>query len=402
MKRVIGVAAGVAVLAGSVVSVVAQGEDDSPRVDCEIVLFEDGTSLIRNGPCDGVAPTPEPAPTPMATPAPTPTPAATPTVAPTPTATVAPTPELTPTPTPNVAPTATPAPTPVRTPIVDVDFDAWTRPAWGNGQINPTGAQPAFRTFCQPGQVGQWDPIVNPDGGYSAHEHQFFGNLTINVNTRSGDVTPGQPSTCQGGPLNSTGYWMPTLYEADRRVAPSKLEVYYKARDAAVARLPAGLRMIAGAPSVDEWGGRPFYWACLGPGGTKHQSIAELAATRDTCGEFPLRAVVRFPYCWDGVNVDSADHRGHVVFAPNGGVCPSSHPVEIPHITELVDFPPGLDLASLRLSSDDGVAGGSLHVDWFGAWDTRASDQWHQTCLVEARSCSGGDLGNGLQLWGES
>jgi len=37
--------------------------------------------------------------------------------------------------------------------------------------------------------------------------------------------------------------------------------------------------------------------------------------------------------CWDGVNVDSPDHKSHVAY-PAGilGACPSSHPVEIPQV----------------------------------------------------------------------
>ena len=42
-----------------------------------------------------------------------------------------------------------------------------------------------------------------------------------------------------------------------------------------------------------------------------------------------MRAQVYFPSCWDGVNLDSADHKSHMSYPIgqfNGGVCPSSHP----------------------------------------------------------------------------
>lgn len=45
-----------------------------------------------------------------------------------------------------------------------------------------------------------------------------------------------------------------------------------------------------------------------------------------------LRAQVFFPSCWDGVNVDSPNHKDHVAYPTqqyNGGVCPTSHPVQI-------------------------------------------------------------------------
>ena len=41
--------------------------------------------------------------------------------------------------------------------------------------------------------------------------------------------------------------------------------------------------------------------------------------------------------CWDGVNLDSPDHKSHVAFPASGsfesgGPCPASHPVKIPQI----------------------------------------------------------------------
>jgi hypothetical protein len=45
-----------------------------------------------------------------------------------------------------------------------------------------------------------------------------------------------------------------------------------------------------------------------------------------------LRAQVFFPSCWDGVNLDSPDHRSHVAYPTqeyDSGPCPASHPVRI-------------------------------------------------------------------------
>lgn len=45
----------------------------------------------------------------------------------------------------------------------------------------------------------------------------------------------------------------------------------------------------------------------------------------------------RFPTCWDGVNLDSPNHRDHVSYPESGtfesgGKCPSTHPVKLPQI----------------------------------------------------------------------
>lgn len=41
--------------------------------------------------------------------------------------------------------------------------------------------------------------------------------------------------------------------------------------------------------------------------------------------------------CWDGVNLDSADHATHVSYPETGtfensGACPSTHPVKLPQL----------------------------------------------------------------------
>ena len=45
----------------------------------------------------------------------------------------------------------------------------------------------------------------------------------------------------------------------------------------------------------------------------------------------------RFPTCWDGVNLDSANHQDHVSYPAtgtfeSGGACPETHPVRLPQI----------------------------------------------------------------------
>lgn len=48
-----------------------------------------------------------------------------------------------------------------------------------------------------------------------------------------------------------------------------------------------------------------------------------------------IRANHFFPTCWDGVNLDSPDHKSHVAYSLDGqvgGPCPDTHPVKIPQI----------------------------------------------------------------------
>ncbi len=44
--------------------------------------------------------------------------------------------------------------------------------------------------------------------------------------------------------------------------------------------------------------------------------------------------------CWDGINLDSADHTSHVASGYNG--CPSTHPVQLPQIMLETVFDTGM------------------------------------------------------------
>lgn len=52
---------------------------------------------------------------------------------------------------------------------------------------------------------------------------------------------------------------------------------------------------------------------------------------------------LRFPTCWDGVNLDSPDHISHMSYPASGtfesqGPCPASHPVRMPQVLYEVIF----------------------------------------------------------------
>lgn len=55
------------------------------------------------------------------------------------------------------------------------------------------------------------------------------------------------------------------------------------------------------------------------------------------------RVTVTFPSCWDGKNLDSADHKSHIAYPAtgtfeSGGACPASHPVKIPQVMYEIMF----------------------------------------------------------------
>jgi hypothetical protein len=119
-----------------------------------------------------------------------------------------------------------------------------------------------------------------------------------------------------------------------------------------------------------------------------------------------VRAIVDFPFCWDGVNTDSADHRSHVIY-PNPkdttpherpASCPTDHPNNIPSISVRVHFalkdpcagatPCGPDSGGkkvrLRLASGPYW---TMHADFWNTWVQRRLDALVTKCLVHQKEC---------------
>jgi hypothetical protein len=99
-----------------------------------------------------------------------------------------------------------------------------------------------------------------------------------------------------------------------------------------------GFRMLIGSVSnTDREGARNFRqltYICMQNEGTREPET--LTFPTKPC---PLGIMInhRFPTCWDGVNLDSPDHREHMAYPEegtfeSGGKCPASHPVRVPQI----------------------------------------------------------------------
>ena len=99
-----------------------------------------------------------------------------------------------------------------------------------------------------------------------------------------------------------------------------------------------GFRMLIGDVSNTERAGarqfRQMSYICMKNEGTREPE--HLDFPKEPC---PSGIMInqRFPTCWDGVNLDSPNHRDHVSYPESGtfesgGKCPSTHPVKIPQI----------------------------------------------------------------------
>jgi hypothetical protein len=274
---------------------------------------------------------------------------------------------------------------------------------------------PAFRTFCQFSHLAYADPIVEPGNTRFRHLHMFWGNTEANANSTYESLRATGNGTCDGGPLNRTAYWMPAIFDgAQQVVVPSNFELYYKVENAPIdggvpraRQYPNGLRMIAGArmdgqpvdPAAANPTGAGLTWGWKCGDGASSATIPECGAGQR------LTAWVRFPYCWDGKNLNALDHRSHMRYGTNNtwGACPASHPHHLPELTEHAHFDNVPAGTSSWFTSSDRMHhvhpnGSTLHADWYGAWDNAIQDRFLKSCLLGVRSASNGTLCDGQQL----
>lgn len=267
-----------------------------------------------------------------------------------------------------------------------------------------------FRTECTFSHMNYDDPIVYPGQKDKSHLHTFFGNTGANYASTQASLETTGGSTCNGGTANRTGYWVPAIIDTKdgTPIKPDGIMIYYKTgyiRGDDVQPFPAGLRMVSG--DMKSTGPQTYQnWLCTSAAGDKQTSHAAIPA--DCPAGYTVTASINFPFCWDGVNLDSPDHKSHMswhVWNGTRSVCPATHPVELPMITENVKYKvteAGAP-ARWRLSSDnygtDKPGGFSLHGDWFNGWDAKVQALWVKNCLQGNKDCHLDLLGDGTTVY---
>ncbi|PSN74265.1 hypothetical protein BS50DRAFT_12083 [Corynespora cassiicola Philippines] len=214
-----------------------------------------------------------------------------------------------------------------------------------------------LRFSCSGLVTQRLDPIVQAGKSPSQHVHQIVGGDAFNMSMdpASFDV-PGESSctTCTFTE-DKSNYWTPNMYFRARngtfkRVpqianegfqgANGGMTVYYTTPDDASFNITAfkpGFRMVTGDPTKrsSSFDGSMNLYRCYT--GSNFEPNPMGVSDADT-SEFPkgycvggIRVNIFFPTCWDGVNIDSEDHKSHMSFGQGNG-CPSSHPVRVPQV----------------------------------------------------------------------
>jgi len=243
----------------------------------------------------------------------------------------------------------------------------------------------AFQVVCGSSHTNSDDPTVFPGKPGAAHRHDPFANTSTNAFSTNASLA-GRPTTCTR-PGDTAAYWTPTLLNNGRRVVPDRVIAYYRTsriRDIASIRpFPRGLKMIAGSATATASNPQPTRitnWNC-GDG------VTGTAKVPASCPSKPLRLRVECPNCWNGRNLDSADHKSHMAYAGVNGArgCPASHPVAVPSLSLNFRWKISGSLSGVRLSSG-GVYSG--HADFWNSWNQRVQAQLVRDCLNAGRVCN--------------
>ena len=306
-----------------------------------------------------------------------------------------------------------------------------------------------FRINCDFSHSSYNDPIVYPGVENAAHLHRFYGNTLVDHTTDVDSLYTQGDSSCQGNQLNLSSYWLPALLaprydengqrmlDEDGQPAWQVVaavvgnddvahEVFYYSAGVddldSIQPLPAGLRMIAGhhmtqpdAPqdtSIVRWHCQTWE--------SDDATNQQFSASIPECYEPDrVRLDIFFPSCWNGVDLDSDDHKSHMAYpdnkgGPQGTACPETHPIPVVRVSYHYAFgvkpevsnPESKSSKGWRLASDmyevnDEQAGGfSLHGDWFNGWHPSVMDMLLENCIKPGLDCHDGNLANGYRLSG--
>jgi hypothetical protein len=228
--------------------------------------------------------------------------------------------------------------------------------------------------------------------------------LDIGVNATYNSLLNSRCTSCEVA-TDKSAYWSPTLYYkypngSFIEVGHTGAVVYYLGRGPNVnstVPFPKGFMILSGDKSArsydnttytygtEDYPGRPVAdrvtFNCI------DDEIVEKHYMHSTNCKHGMRAQIHFQSCWNGREVYKADN-SHVAYqsAIDNGICPPSHPIQIPHIFLEVLY----DVALVPEQTPDGLftfsqgdpTGYGFHADFQNGWDQQALANATVNCLA--------------------
>ncbi|MGW3652038.1 DUF1996 domain-containing protein [Streptomyces sp. NPDC000878] len=197
----------------------------------------------------------------------------------------------------------------------------------------------AFTSRCGVNKRGQHNSdndIVAPGVSNGAHHvHDYVGNRRVDFKSTNQSLSA-QGTSCTNG--DQSAYYWPVLRDTTRQgpdanalgggaegnkgaiLVPRAVTITYLGSPTGrVVAMPRFLRIITGDAKAFTNGTKNAnaHWSCTG-----FENRVQLTDKYPICprGSKVVRSFA-FQSCWDGRNVDSADHRSHVAFAGADGNC---------------------------------------------------------------------------------
>jgi hypothetical protein len=226
-------------------------------------------------------------------------------------------------------------------------------------------AQNMLRFACSQLVVDRVDPLVNPGMRYTPHLHQIVGGNSFNLTMDTDNYDLPSKSTCTSCSFREdlSNYWTAVMFfkakngtyqrvpqvgnggPQGRLINDGGLDVYYIPSGKTTA-FKKGFRMLAGNAGETETSKVSKANIChrCWTATSENNFIGGAPCSGTDTVDIPqnpsckmIRQTIIFPWCWDGKNLDSPDHKSHVTYgqgngAGGGGACPASHPVKLPAI----------------------------------------------------------------------
>jgi len=255
-----------------------------------------------------------------------------------------------------------------------------------------------FRVKCFPSHFAYVDPVAGAD-----HLHAFFGATSVS-NSSTPATLRGTESSCVGGDLNATAYWVPALMskKTGEPIVANHLWAYYKSGYHGIS--PSNIH--GELPDIGTMASAAYQqnhevWTCKPSNGSSWRRGHSIPWCE---GGDLLQMDIHFPQCWDrstGNNVMLVD--------PVNKACRDGR-VAIPVIQTLLEYrvPDNHTSNDLRLSSDPagGSAGATAHGDWMNGWKKTVSDvggRWGggflQHCVRTSLDCTTAFRNHGNNNW---
>ncbi|KAF2733013.1 hypothetical protein EJ04DRAFT_439976 [Polyplosphaeria fusca] len=241
-------------------------------------------------------------------------------------------------------------------------------------QFGGNSGSTMLRFGCSQVVIDRIDPLVNPGQAPSPHMHQVAGGNAFNTTMQSTDISKLADCTTCSYSEDLSNYWTANMYFKAKNGTYKRVPqvpnrdlfqdtytkqthggfvVYYVGVKGKTTAFKPGFRMLVGDANKRAQGTTSLKsqtcFRCYTAPNYGGDNAAPCQDAKLDTEYFPkqacpggIRSNILYPTCWDGVNLDSPDHKSHVAYpkagpfafsgTSTGADCPSTHPVKIPQI----------------------------------------------------------------------